>query len=115
MAEEYITTTTLATPENQPSLGLTPQEESNSTHRVLATEIETPEKATETNPPENSVAAAAQPEVTPEEQRPPKVTETETASTEKKETSEKEEAAEEDKRIPQNLGSFKEDSSKHFF
>ncbi|CAG7893367.1 unnamed protein product [Brassica rapa] len=112
MAEEYITTTTLATPENQPSLGLTPQEESNSTHRVLATEIETPEKATETNPPENSVAAAAQPEVTPEEQRPPKVTETETASTEKKETSEKEEAAEEDKRIPQNLGSFKEESSK---
>ena len=112
MAEEYITTTTLATPENQPSSGLTPPQESNSTHQVLATEIETPEKATETNPPENSVAAAAQPEVTPEEQRPPKVTETETASTEKKETSEKEEAAEEDKRIPQNLGSFKEESSK---
>ncbi|KAH0938383.1 hypothetical protein HID58_005844 [Brassica napus] len=100
---------------NQPSSGLTPQEESNTTHQVLATETETLEKATETNSPENSVTAAVQPEVTPEEHYPPKVTETKTASTKKKETSKKEEAAEEDKRIPQNLGSFKEESSKHFF
>ncbi|KAF8099542.1 hypothetical protein N665_0242s0026 [Sinapis alba] len=105
MAEESITiTTTLTTPVNQPSSGLTPPQESNSTHQVLTTDTETPEKATETYPPETAVTAAAQPEVTPE---------TETASTEKKETSEKEEAAgEEDKRIPQNLGSFKEESSK---
>ncbi|WZY76697.1 hypothetical protein YC2023_023081 [Brassica napus] len=52
---------------NQPSSGLTPQEESNTTHQVLATETETLEKATETNSPENSVTAAVQPEVTPEE------------------------------------------------
>uniref|UniRef100_A0A1J3J8V2 Patellin-3 n=1 Tax=Noccaea caerulescens TaxID=107243 RepID=A0A1J3J8V2_NOCCA len=108
MAEESITTT-LTTPEKQPS-----PEESNSTQQVLARETETPEKATETDPSE-----APEKEVIPEEHQQPKVTETETASTEKKELelgdddkSQKEAAEEENKRIPKNLGSFKEESSK---
>lgn len=118
MAEESITTT-LGTPEKQPSSSLTPPAEPKSTQEVLATETETPVKATETNPPESAVTTSKleeeTAEVTPEEHQPPKVTETETASTEKKEvedeTSQQKEAAEE-KKIPQNLGSFKEESSK---
>ncbi|KFK41636.1 hypothetical protein AALP_AA2G153300 [Arabis alpina] len=117
MAEE-TKTTTLVTPENPPP---SPPLESNPTQEVLPTETKTPA----TDPPEEETVAvapvevttAATAEVTPEEHQPPTVTETETASTEKKvagesETSQKEEAAEEQKRIPQNLGSFKEESSK---
>lgn len=113
MAEESITTTTtLAPPENQPPPELTTPEESKPT---LAKETESPEKAAETEPavttstPETEAAAE-----NPDEHQPPKVTETETASTEKKElgdetpTSQKEE---ETARIPENLGSFKEESS----
>ncbi|CAH2066876.1 unnamed protein product, partial [Thlaspi arvense] len=122
MAEEPITTT-VATPENQPPAVLTPPGESKSTQEVWATiEAEALAKATGTDPPETTSkpeeeTAAAQPEVSPEEHHPPKVTETETASTDKKElgdaASQKDEAGEEEKkRIPQNLGSFKEESSK---
>ncbi|ESQ27979.1 hypothetical protein EUTSA_v10018429mg [Eutrema salsugineum] len=122
MAEEAITTI-LSTPENQPSPGLTTDpEESKSTQEVVAPkETETPAK----DPPETAETtskleeetAAVKPEVTPAEHQSPTVTETETASTEKKElgdeTPQKEEAGEEEKkRIPQNLGSFKEESSK---
>lgn len=117
MAEESITTTTtLAPPENQPPPELTPPEESKPTLEVLAKETdESPEKAAETetavttSTPETEAAAE-----NPDEHQPPKVTETETASTEKKElgdetpTSQKEE---ETARIPENLGSFKEESS----
>ncbi|KAJ0256362.1 Patellin-3 [Hirschfeldia incana] len=137
MAEESITTTTtLSTPQNQPPPELTTPIESKPTLEVPAGETETLEKAAEsktaatTSTSENETTAA-NPEVTPEvtetavttstpegetaeEHQPPKVTETETASTEKKEvggdetTSQKEEEA---TRIPQNLGSFKEESS----
>ncbi|XP_009104870.1 patellin-3 isoform X1 [Brassica rapa] len=118
MAEESITTT-LPTPE------LTTPEESKPTLEFSARETETavttstPETETTAEKPEVAApkvtetavteTAAAQLEVTPEEHQQPKVTETETASTE---TSQKEEAAEDETtRIPQNLGSFKEESS----
>ncbi|XP_033130151.1 patellin-3 isoform X2 [Brassica rapa] len=98
MAEESITTT-LPTPE------LTTPEESKPTLEFSARETET---AVTTSTPETETTAE-KPEVTPEEHQQPKVTETETASTE---TSQKEEAAEDETtRIPQNLGSFKEESS----
>ncbi|KAL1214482.1 Patellin-3 [Cardamine amara subsp. amara] len=102
MAEESITT--LVTPEK---LSSTAPVESETTQEVLPKEIETSEA-----------------EVTPSEHHPPKVTETETASTEKKEVAdetsslkeaeeEKKEDAEEKKSIiPKNIGSFKEESSK---
>ncbi|KAL1219884.1 Patellin-3 [Cardamine amara subsp. amara] len=102
MAEESITT--LVTPEK---LSSTAPVESETTQEVLPKEIETSEA-----------------EVTPSEHHPPKVTETETASTEKKEVKdetsslkeaeeEKKEDAEEKKGIiPKNIGSFKEESSK---
>ncbi|CAN6937027.1 unnamed protein product [Brassica oleracea var. botrytis] len=134
MAEESITTT-LPTPQNQPPSELTTPDESKPTLEVSARETETavttstpetetaaekpevaaeehqPPKVTETavttSTPEEETA-----EVTPEEHQPPKVTETETASTEKKELgNEKSQQEEETARIPQNLGSFKEESS----
>ncbi|XP_013592113.1 PREDICTED: patellin-3 isoform X2 [Brassica oleracea var. oleracea] len=107
MAEESITTT-LPTPQNQPPSELTTPDESKPTLEVSARETET---AVTTSTPETETAAE-KPEVTPEEHQPPKVTETETASTEKKELgNEKSQQEEETARIPQNLGSFKEESS----
>ncbi|CDY50441.1 BnaC06g24230D [Brassica napus] len=107
MAEESITTT-LPTPQNQPPSELTTPDESKPTLEVSARETET---AVTTSTPETETAAE-KPEVTPEEHQPPKVTETETASTEKKELGdEKSQQEEETARIPQNLGSFKEESS----
>lgn len=116
MAEESITTTLVA-PEKQPPSGLTPPEVSESTQEVLketpekVTETDSPGKAETTTKPEEETAAAQ-----PEEHHPPTVTETETASTEKQvledEASQKEVAEEKKSMIPQNLGSFKEESSK---
>ncbi|XP_010428080.1 PREDICTED: patellin-3-like isoform X2 [Camelina sativa] len=105
MAEEPITTTTtLVTPEKEPS-----SEASASTQEVLPKETEAPKSVTETDLPETATK--------PEEHHPPTVTETETASTEKKElgdeeASKKEVAEEKKNMIPLNLGSFKEESSK---
>lgn len=115
MAEEP-TTTTLVTPEKLPSPSLTPSEVSESTQDALPTETETLEKVTETNPPETADTTTKPEEETAAEHHPPTVTETETASTEKQEVkdeaSQKEVAEEKKSMIPQNLGSFKEESSK---
>jgi len=115
MAEEP-TTTTLVTPEKLPSPSLTPPEVSESTQDALPTETETLEKVTETNPPETADITTKPEEETAAEHHPPTVTETETASTEKQEVkdeaSQKEVAEEKKSMIPQNLGSFKEESSK---
>ncbi|KAJ4884387.1 Patellin-3 [Raphanus sativus] len=99
MAEESITTTTtttttLAPPENQPPPELTTPEESKPT---LAKETESPEKAAETEPavttstPETETAAA----------NPDELGDETTPSQKEEETT----------RIPENLGSFKEESS----
>lgn len=112
MAEEQPTTT-LVTPEKLPSSDVTPPVESEPTQ-----ETETPEKVTETNPPESAETTTKPEEETTAEHHPPTVTETETASTEKQElgdessSSQKEVAEEKKSMIPQNLGSFKEESSK---
>nr|VDD63162.1 unnamed protein product [Brassica oleracea] len=118
MAEESITTT-LPTPQNQPPSELTTPDESKPTLEVSARETETAVAAEEHQPPKVTETAVTTStpeeetaEVTPEEHQPPKVTETETASTEKKELgNEKSQQEEETARIPQNLGSFKEESS----
>ncbi|CAH8331582.1 unnamed protein product [Eruca vesicaria subsp. sativa] len=142
MAEQSTTTTLPTPENQPPSELTTPEEskptlEASATETETAATTSTPEKETTAEKPEvtteehqppkvtetavttttpETETAAANLELTPEEHQPPKVTETETASTEKKElTSQKEEAAaeeEETKRIPQNLGSFKEESSK---
>lgn len=118
MAEEQPTTT-LVTPEKLPSSDVTPPVESEpTTQEVLPRETETPEKVTETNPPESAETTTKPEEETTAEHHPPTVTETETASTEKQElgdessSSQKEVAEEKKSMIPQNLGSFKEESSK---
>ncbi|KAF3525127.1 hypothetical protein F2Q69_00050546 [Brassica cretica] len=128
MAEESITTT-LPTPQNQPPSELTTPDESKPTLEVSAVTTSTPETETAAEKPEVAAEEHQPPkvtetavttstpeeetaEVTPEEHQPPKVTETETASTEKKELgNEKSQQEEETARIPQNLGSFKEESS----
>ncbi|CAE5963856.1 unnamed protein product [Arabidopsis arenosa] len=111
MAEEQPTTT-LVTPEKLPSLDLAAPEVSESTKEVLPRET-----VTETNPPESAETTTKPEEETAAEHHPPTVTETETASTEKQElgdgsSSQKEVAEEKKSMIPQNLGSFKEESSK---
>ncbi|KAG7586754.1 CRAL/TRIO N-terminal domain [Arabidopsis thaliana x Arabidopsis arenosa] len=115
MAEEP--TTTLVTPEKLPSSDQAAPEVSESTQEVLPRETVTPEKVTETNPPESAETTTKPEEETAAEHHPPTVTETETASTEKQElgdesSSQKEVAEEKKSMIPQNIGSFKEESSK---
>ncbi|KAH0919383.1 hypothetical protein HID58_027043 [Brassica napus] len=124
MADESITTTLPSPEESKPTLEVsaretetavttsTPETQTTAANPEVTPEEHPPPKVTETavttSTPETETAAA-QLEVTPEEHQQPKVTETETASTE---TSQKEEAAEDETtRIPQNLGSFKEESS----
>ncbi|CAN8235416.1 unnamed protein product [Cochlearia groenlandica] len=98
MAEESITT--LTTPEKQPSpTSSSPEKVSNPTAELSASKEETTAATTEEHHHHN---------------HPPTVTETETASSETKvigEETESSSASEEKKRIPQNLGSFKEESS----
>ncbi|KAL0800761.1 hypothetical protein Bca101_055936 [Brassica carinata] len=138
MAEESIITTTLTTPVNQPPSELTtpieskptletpekaaetetavtistPETETTAANPEVTAEEHQPPKVTETavttSTPEGETAAA-----TPEEHQAPKVTETETASTEKKELGDETSSQKEEEttRIPQNLGSFKEESS----
>nr|VDD00728.1 unnamed protein product [Brassica rapa] len=114
MADESITTTLPSPEESKPTLEVSARETetavttSTPETQTTAANPEVTETAVTTSTPETETAAA-QLEVTPEEHQQPKVTETETASTE---TSQKEEAAEDETtRIPQNLGSFKEESS----